>query len=135
MKSADRDEQPRRSSSPLAPLHLPTPKITEQNYKMCLDGILERRYKDRDSLYLNPPPPQTRSCALGRTVFFLHAFFFALSAKSLLQKGESGQKDGGGVGTGRWGEGGLITLSSSNLILIFRRCKKKESPKEGGETR
>ena len=103
------------SSSP----PLPAPRrrsLSEQNFKMCLDArwnIREEIWRhwekeEGDSLYFTPALHTHR-----------HAhFFFALSTKSLLQKGESGQKTGS-----------LITLSS-NLILIFRRCKREPWKRE-----
>ena len=107
---------PRLSSTFLLhpPLHFPRPG--EDRYlsriSKCAwmqDGILEKRYegterKKRETVCTLPPPyADTQTCTL----------FFAWSTKSLLQKGESGQKTGS-----------LITLSS-NLILIFRRCKRE----------
>lgn len=70
----------------------------------------ESSFRSLSSTFLPPPPLPIDS--LVRSWIHSHKHtFFALSTKSLLQKGESGQK------TGR-----KITFSS-NLILIFRRWK------------
>lgn len=69
-----------------------------------LEGIWQERYETRGQLVLGPPD-RHNDCRLD----------------SLLQKGESGQK------TER-----LIRLSS-NLILIFRRCKGELQNREADE--
>ena len=96
--------------------------LSEQNFKMRLDAQwnireeIQRYWEQRETVCTPrryaPVHVDTHRQAAFRFLggFFLF-FFFAVSTKSLLQKGESGQKTGS-----------LITLSS-NLILIFRRCK------------
>lgn len=64
---------------------------------MCLDadGILEKRYEGTESrgrpFVLNPPNSRHAHVHVHAR---RHPYFFALSTKSLLQKGESGQKTG-----------------------------------------
>lgn len=78
-------------------------------YSWMLDGISEKRYEGagiRERHFPLYPVRQTRPCAHRHTFFFV-----AWGTKSLLQKGESGQKSRS-----------LITLSS-NIILILCCCK------------